>query len=80
MKYAYTTKFFQGRGIENFEFVERKDDPVDHREDQEVYVRRLSYQFRLNRLFATESRLITDIDVTIGIGDQVDSIDLKPTE
>ena len=77
MKYAFALRYFLGRGVDNFEFVERNDDPVDHKEGQEVYVRRLSYQFRLNRLYATESRRLTDIDLTSGIGSEIDNVKLK---
>lgn len=77
MEYGWMNKYFLGRGIENFEFVERKDDPVDHNTGQEIYVRRLIYQFRMNRLYATESRLLTDIEVNAGIGNEVDSFDIR---
>lgn len=67
IKYAYFTKFFNGRGIDNFVFVERIDEEIDHNEGQELYKRRLVYEFRLNRLETTDSRVLTNVGVNIGI-------------
>jgi hypothetical protein len=76
MKYAYFTKYFAGRGIENFVFLERVDQAIDHNEGQEVYKRLLLYEFRLNRLVTTETRVLTNVGVTYGIGNETDQIQL----
>ena len=76
MKYAFINKYFAGRGIENFVFIERADEDVDHNEGQEIYKRRLTYEFRLNRMLTTQSRSLTNVSVTYGIGNQVDQIEL----
>jgi hypothetical protein len=80
VKYAFAYKFFMSRGVNNFRFVKRADDDVDQSYGQEVYRRRLVYEFRLETLFAIEQKQLTDIDVTYGISGPTDSIELKPTQ
>lgn len=61
MTWAWELKFFEGRGIENFEFLERLKDEAPRVDEQELYIRPLRYTFRLNRLFALEKRTITSL-------------------
>lgn len=79
MKYVHFTKFFNGRGIDNFVYIEREDEELDHNEGQEIYKRRLVYEFRLNRMSTLDSRVLTNVSVTYGIGNQVDTITLPPS-
>lgn len=78
VKYAFIHKFFTSRGVQVFRFVKRADDDVDHSFGQELYRRRLTYEFRLETLFGIEQKLLTDIDVTYGTGSgQIDKIEMK---
>lgn len=80
MRYAHVYKFFQARGVQNFRFVKRADDDVDHNWGQEIYRRRLIYEFRLETLFAFEQKQLTDLDINYGVKGPNDSIVLKPTQ
>jgi|SRR5271166_3196129 len=80
VKYAFVYKFFLSRGVNNFRFVKRADDDVDHSFGQELYRRRLTYEFRLETLFGIEQKVLTDVDVTYGISGQTDAIELTPTQ
>lgn len=79
IKYAYFTQYFNGRGIDNFVYIERVDEDIDHNEGQEIYKRRLVYEFRLNRMSTADSRVLTNVSATYGIGNQVDTITLPPS-
>jgi hypothetical protein len=79
MKYAFAYRFFQSRGVTNFRFVKRADDDIDHTFGQEVYRRRLVYEFRLENLYAVEQKQITDIDINYGVSGPIDSIEVKST-
>lgn len=79
-KYAFIYKFFLARGVQNFRFVKRADDDVDQSFGQELYKRRLTYEFRLETLFAAEQKQLTDLDVNYGVSGANDSINLKPTQ
>lgn len=80
IRYAFVYKFFLSRGVQNFRFVKRADDDVDHSFGQELYRRRLTYEVRLETLFGVEEKELTDIDITYGINGPTDSITLKPTQ
>lgn len=67
VKYAFIYKFFMARGVQHFRFVKRADDDIDQSFGQEVYKRRLTYEFRLETLFAYEPKQLTNVDVTYGI-------------
>lgn len=80
--YAFIYKFFMARGVQHFRFVKRADDDVDHSFGQEVYKRRLTYEFRLDTLFAYEPKQLTDVDIVYGIknpfgSNQVDTINIS---
>lgn len=80
VKYAFAYKFFSTRGVNNFRFVRRADDDVVQTFGQELYRRRLTYEFRLETLFAVEQKQLTDVDVTYGVSGPTDSINIKPTQ
>lgn len=80
VKYAFAYKFFLSRGANNFRFVKRADDDVNQSFGQELYRRRLVYEFRLETLFGVEQKKLTDVDVTYGIDKQVDSIEVKSSQ
>jgi hypothetical protein len=80
MRTAYVLKLFLSRGVQNFRFIGRKDDDVDQSFGQELYKNRLTYEFRIERLFAGEQRQLTDLDLNYGVNGPTDSINLKPTQ
>jgi hypothetical protein len=63
--WAFILKYFQGNGVSNFEFVERLEDTAPRVDEQEVYLRQLSYTFRLENLISFEERQLTQIQLTI---------------
>ena len=63
--WAFVLKYFQGRGISNFDFVERQEDTAPRVEEQEIYLRQLSYTFKLENLIAFEERQLTSITLLI---------------
>lgn len=79
-KYAFIYKYFLARGVQNFRFVKRADDDVDQLFGQELYTRRLTYEFRLETLFAVEQKQLTDLDIIYGINGPTDTINIKPTQ
>jgi len=79
MKYAFLYKFFSSRGVNNFRFVRRADDDVDHSFGQELYKRRLTYEFRLETLYAVEQKQLTDLDINYGVSGASQNVQLKPT-
>lgn len=78
MRYAFLYKFFLSRGIQNFRFVKRADDDVDLTFGQELYKRKLTYEFRLETLWAIEHKQLTDIDINYGVSGLHDSIEIVP--
>lgn len=80
MLYAFPYKFFLARGVQNFRFVKRADDDVDQSFGQELYRRRLVYEFKLETLLAAEQKQLTDLDVNYGVNGPTDTINLKPTQ
>lgn len=80
VRYAFLYKFFQARGAQNFRFVQRADDDVDQSFGQELYKRRLTYEFRLETLIGLEQKQLTDLDINYGVSGASDSITLKPTQ
>lgn len=80
MKYAFLYKYFYGRGAEVFRFVKRADDDVDQSYGQELYRRRLTYEFRIDNLMALEQKQLTDLDITFGISGPSDTITITPTQ
>lgn len=79
MRYAHVYKYFQARGAQNFRFVKRADDDVDMTFGQELYLRRLTYEFRLETLFGFEQKQLTDVDISYGVSSAHDTINIKPT-
>jgi len=67
MKYATILNFFMARGVANFRFVSRGDDDVDLDQRQEIYRRRLKYEFRLEYLVPLMEKTIQSIDINVGI-------------
>jgi hypothetical protein len=67
IRYAYVYKFFGAFGIQQFRYVARKSDAVETRENQELYVRRLQYSFRLELLDSFKERQLTDLTLNIGV-------------
>lgn len=67
IRYAYAYEFFSAFGIQQFRFVARKSDAVETRENQELYVRRLQYSFRLELLDSFKERQLTDLTLNIGV-------------
>jgi hypothetical protein len=47
MRYANVFQFFEGRGIDMFQYVGRGEDSFETREDQELHFGTLTYQFRV---------------------------------
>lgn len=80
VSYAFIYKFYQSRGVSNFRFVVRSDDDVDQSFGQELYRRRLTYEFRLETLFGLEQKQLTDLDIKYGISGPTDTINIKPTQ
>lgn len=78
MKYAFVYKFFMSRGVEHFRFVKRADDDLDTSFGQELYRRRLVYEFRLETLFAAEQKKLTEIDIHYGVSGPNDTIVIPP--
>jgi hypothetical protein len=78
MKYAFVYKFFMSRGVEQFRFVCRRDDDRDTSYGQEVYRRRLVYEFRLESLFTTEVKQFTELNVNYGVSGPNDTIVIPP--
>lgn len=78
MKYAFQYKFFYSRGVNNFRFVRRADDDVDHSFGQELYRRRLTYEVRLESLLAVEQKVLTDLDINYGVSGPDQEINLTP--
>jgi len=82
VKYAFVYHFFQARGVQLFRFVKRWDDDVDHSFGQELYKRRVQYEFKLETLFVFTHKQLTDVDITYGIKNpdgkvnQVDTISI----
>lgn len=79
MKYAFLYKLFLSRGVQNFRFVKRADDDVDQSFGQELYKRRLTYEFRLETLIGAEQKQLTDVDVNYGVENNTDTITLTST-
>jgi len=65
LQYAYSMRFFQSRGIENFVFVERLEDDVTKEYGQDLNRRRLRYAFRLAFLVTYESKDLESIHVEV---------------
>lgn len=63
--WAFVYKYFQGRGVSNFDFVGRLEDTAPRESEQELYLRQLSYTFRLETLIAFEQRQLTDITLKL---------------
>ncbi len=80
VKYAFLYKYFMSRGVQHFRFAKRADDDVVESFGQELYRRRLTYEFRLETLFGIEQKRLTDVDVNYGIDKQVDSIEIKSSQ
>jgi len=80
VKYAFLYKFFMSRGVQHFRFVKRADDDVVQSYGQELYRRRLTYEFRLEMLFGIEQKRLTDVDINYGIDKQTDSIEIKSSQ
>lgn len=80
VKYAFIYKLFLSRGVTNFRFVKRADDDVDRSFGQELYKRRLTYEFRLEILIGFEQKQLTDLDINYGVSGPHDTIVLKPTQ
>lgn len=80
VKYAFLYKFFLSRGVNNFRYVKRADDDLDIHFGQELYRRRLTYEFRLETLFAVEQKQLTDLSINYGVSGANDSIELNPTQ
>lgn len=59
-------RILEANGIQIFRFLERLDDDVDHTQEQEVYRRRLVYEFRLEFQNAVEERLLTALTLNVG--------------
>lgn len=80
MKYAHMYKFFMSRGISNFRFVKRADDDMDRSFGQELYRRRLTYEFRLETLWAVEHKQLTSLDIHYGVSGANDEIEVTPDQ
>jgi hypothetical protein len=80
VKYAFLYKFFLARGVQNFRFVDRADDDIDLYFGQELYRRRLTYEFRLETLFSVEQKQLTDLDINYGVSSPSDSINIRPSQ
>jgi hypothetical protein len=82
VKFAFVYQFFKVRGVQNFRFVKRDSDEVNQSFGQELYTRRLQYEFTLETLFVFEHKQLTDIDIIYGIKNpdgkcnQVDTISI----
>lgn len=82
MRYAFVYHFFQARGIQLFRFVKRWDDDVDQSFGQELYRRRIQYEFKLETVLKFEQKQLTDVDLIYGIknpdgkSSQVDTISI----
>jgi hypothetical protein len=77
MKYATVLNFFMARGVSNFKFVSRGDDDFDPVERQEIYRRRLRYEFRLEYLVPLMEKTIQSVDINVGINkNQIDTIEI----
>jgi hypothetical protein len=63
--WAFVLKYFQGHGVNNFEFVERLEDTAPRVDEQELYLRQLSYTFRLETLIAFEKRQLTELTLIL---------------
>jgi hypothetical protein len=65
MTWAFTLKFFEGRGVNNFAFLQRLEDSQPRVDDQEVYLREIQYTFRLETLVAFEKRKLTELTLYV---------------
>ena len=63
--WVFALEYFKGRGVNNFDFVGRSEDTNPRGDDQETYVRTLSYTFRLENLMAFEQRQLTELTLII---------------
>ena len=73
MRYANVLKFFEGRGIDVFQFVGRGEDGFDTRENQEIHYGTLTYQFRVQFLDSFSQRQLETLTVSAQI-DQEDQL------
>jgi hypothetical protein len=69
MRYANVLKFFDGRGVEMFQFVGRGEDGFETREEQEVHFGTLTYQFRVQYLDTFTRRQLESLSVIANIDD-----------
>jgi hypothetical protein len=79
MRYANVLKFFEGRGVDMFQYVGRGEDSFETHEEQEVHFGTLTYQFRVQYLDTFSERQLEQLSVQAQIdhGDQLD-ISLSP--
>jgi len=74
MRYANVLKFFEGRGVEMFQYVGRGEDGFETREQQELHFGTLTYQFRVQYLDTFSERQLEQLSVLSQIdchGDQL---------
>jgi hypothetical protein len=75
MRYAYHYKFFEAYGVQQFKYLKRLEDSVEQKEEQEVYLRRLCYTFRLQYLDVFTERLLTDLQMNVSLGRDVQTLE-----
>lgn len=63
MRYANVLKFFEGRGVDKFQFVGRGEDGFETHEQQEVSFGTLTYQFRVQFLDTFSQRQLEQLTV-----------------
>lgn len=73
MRYANVLKFFEGRGVEMFQYVGRGEDGYETKEEQEVHYGTLTYQFRVQFLDTFTKRQLESLSVIAQI-DQNDQL------
>jgi hypothetical protein len=73
MRYANVLQFFDGRGVDKFQFVGRGEDGFETRDDQEVHYGTLTYQFRVQYLDTFSERQLEQLTVHAQIdkGDEI---------
>jgi hypothetical protein len=77
MRYGYQVKFYRPRGIDLFRFIGRMKDERESKEDQELYVRRLVYEIRLNYVDAFLDKTLESVDVNLSAGGEVESVTIS---
>jgi hypothetical protein len=81
MRYANYYKFFEAYGVKQFRFLKRLEDTTNTQANQELYLRRYTYTFRLEYLDTFQARQLTELTIDMSprrhLG-EVQTIEIPP--